>query len=362
MKKKVLFIMPRLTIGGAQKVVSILLKHLDRSKFDLVLCILEARGEYMAELPADIQLIDLQTQRVSHAFFKLLKVIKEIRPDVVFSALSHLNMMVALCIPFVSKKIVFIARETNIPSLNNRQNKFSWLFDILHRRLYSRYFKIICQSRDMQEDLIRNFHIPVQRLCIIPNPVESDRNRFLAQSGERLFNTAKVNLLAAGKLKYQKGFDLLLQAVAELNDDRFHLTLLGKGELESALKKQAADLGIAQQVDFIGEVQNPFPYLQQADIFILSSRFEGFPNVVLEALSVGTPVITFDCKGGISEIVVDGINGKLVEAGNAAAMAKAILVYKTSKREHKIENIEKTVSRFDVSVIKKRYAELLESD
>lgn len=357
MKKKVLFIMPRLTIGGAQKVVSMVLKHLDRSRFDLVLCVLDAQGEYIAALPADIRIIDLQTKRVSHAFFKLLQVIKEERPNVVFSALSHLNMVVALCMPFVAKDIRFIARETNIPSLNNRQNKLTWLFNILHRRLYPRYAQIICQSRDMRDDLRQNYRIPERRLCIINNPVEIANNRSLAHSSEKLFDTTKINLLAAGKLKYQKGFDLLLDAIAELNDDRFHLTILGKGELETALKKQAEALGIAQQIDFAGEVQNPFPYLQQADIFILSSRFEGFPNVVLEALSVGTPVIAFNCKGGIDEIVIDGVNGILVQNGDSDALRQAIADY---RRCLELPDVAASVARFDVPIIVQQFNNVLD--
>lgn len=357
MKKKVLFIIPRLSIGGAQKVVSILLKHLDRNRFDLVLCVLEEQGEYMASLSADVQIISLQVKRVSKAFFKLLKVIKDTRPDVVFSALSHINLMVALYIPLVSKDIRFIARETNIPSLNNRQNKFTWLFHVLHRWLYPRYTKIVCQSRDMQNDLIENYAIPEDRLCIINNPVESDRNRLLAQNSERLFDTAKINLVAAGKLKYQKGFDLLLNAIAELNDEHFHLTILGKGELQETLQKQAEALDIARQVNFAGEVENPFPYLHQADVFILSSRFEGFPNIVLEALSVGTSVIAFDCKGGINEIVIDGINGILVKNGDSSALCQAIA---DCQRCLTLPDIAASVARFDVAVIVEQYNQLLD--
>jgi glycosyltransferase involved in cell wall biosynthesis len=358
MKKKILFIIPRLGIGGAQKVLSIVLNNLDRQKFESTLCLLEGGGEYMSGLSPDIRVIDLRCKRVAQAVFRIIAVIKEIQPHIVFSGLSHLNLAVALCIPFVSGSIKFIARETNIPSINHKQNAGPRLFNFMYRRLYPRYAKIVCQSRDMEKDLAENYNIPKERLTVINNPIETDKNQLLAQTEERLFDGNKINLLAAGKLKHQKGFDLLLEALAQVHDERFHLTVLGKGELEAALKKQAEELAIADRVTFAGEVKNPYPYMRQADVFILSSRFEGFPNVVLEALSLGTPVIAFDCKGGLNEIIADGVNGKLVEAGNVAAIAKAILDYKSLNSG----NIEKSVARFDISVIKKQYAELMMRD
>jgi len=130
--------------------------------------------------------------------------------------------------------------------------------------------------------------------------------------------------LAVGKLKYQKGFDLLLRSLSYLKDIEFHLIILGKGPEEGNLKRLAQILGISKQVTFGGSVNNPYYYMKHADLFLLSSRFEGFGNVVLESMSCGTPVIAFDCPGGTSEIIKDGVNGWKVRPDDTQEFAEKI--------------------------------------
>jgi len=176
----------------------------------------------------------------------------------------------------------------------------------------------------MQEDLVGNFGCHINKLAVINNPVDVETINGQAQKGERVFTNGVFNILAAGKLKYQKGFDLLIQSMSHIRRNNWHLTILGEGVEEKKLKQRAKKLNLSSKVTFAGFVDNPYKYMAQADLFVLSSRFEGFPNVVLEAMACGKPVVAFDCPGGISEIIKDGINGWKVEPGNITAFASTV--------------------------------------
>jgi glycosyltransferase involved in cell wall biosynthesis len=121
----------------------------------------------------------------------------------------------------------------------------------------------------------------------------------------------------------QKGFDILIDAMAHL-DDRFHLNILGEGDNEMELKKQIKTLGLNEKISMLGFQENPYAFIERSDFFILSSRYEGLPNVVLESYVMGKPCIAFDMPGGTAEIIVDGESGILVKEFSALALAYAI--------------------------------------
>ena len=145
----------------------------------------------------------------------------------------------------------------------------------------------------------------------------------LSISEEVIYDSGKINLLVAGRLNKVKGFDLLLDVLNKL-DANYHLTILGQGSEEKTLKEIAVKLNIVEKLSFLGFQSNPYKYMKQADIFILSSRYEGFPNVLLEANICGTPVIAFNCPGGTAEIIKNGVNGYLVPYGNIEEMTNMI--------------------------------------
>ena len=324
-KMKILFLAPSMRIGGAERVLATLIKLIDRKQFIPELVLVNKVGPLLHELPDDVPVTDLRCRKVRYSLPKIVQLIRRRRPALVFSTLGHLNLTLLVCRFLIPSTVKFVIRETNIPSINLKHSKFPRLFPLLYGLLYGKADKIICQSKDMREDLIEEFAVSRKLTAVINNPVDVDEIRRRSEFAGNLYCKKGINLLAVGKLKYQKGFDLLLEAMAYIKESEIHLTILGNGPEKGSLLQLKHALGLDTRVTFIGAVKNPYGYMSQADLFVLSSRFEGFPNVVLEAMSCGTPVIAFECPGGINEIIKNGENGWKVNIGDLHGFADAII-------------------------------------
>lgn len=333
LKKHVIFCIPSLAGGGAERVIVTLLRHLDRTQFLLTLAVVNLQGAvYLDDVPQDVELIDLKCSRVRYALPKLVWLIWKQRPDIVFSTLGHLNLALAIVRPLLPDGVCYIARETSIVSEVLRENFLPQWWRWAYHQCYCRFDTVICQSRYMRDDLIDNFAFPATKAVVIHNPVDIDHIRSLAAENlrtgmERDHDTVVIHLVAAGRMTSVKGFDLLIEALALCADSRLRLTLLGEGPLSEELKALAKLKGVAGQVRFIGFQKNPYPFFAQADAFVLSSRFEGFPNVVLEALACGTPVIATPGAGGTMEIL-ENIEGCVIaDSLTAEGLARAFLSF-----------------------------------
>ncbi|WP_200763267.1 glycosyltransferase [Nitrosophilus alvini] len=359
MKKKIFFIVPSMRGGGSERVISIILNHLDRSKFEILLALLRKEGKYLDDLPRDIEIIDLDVKQARYSIFKIIYLIKQKKPDIVFSTLGYLNLLISIIKPIFSKKVKFIARESSIVSVQNQQEKHPNLFDFLYKNFYKNFDLIICQSNFMKSDLIKNYNIPDKKMVVINNPIDFDKIDKSAKTGEKLFNNDKINLLAVGRLDKVKGYDLLLKAFVKL-DEKFFLTVIGDGEEKENLLMLTKNLGIEDRITFKGFKKNPYKYMAQADLFILTSKYEGFPNVLLEANACGLPVVAFNCLGGTREIIKDGLNGFLVECENTEQLAIAIKKSIQLKwNSLLIKNLVK--EKFEIKEIIKRYEKVLEN-
>ncbi len=355
-KKKIMFVMPSLSGGGAERVMLNLVKYIDRDKFIPIFVLNKKEGKLLEYLPSDIEVIDLNINQARYAIFKIAKKIKEIKPDILFSTLGHLNLLIAIIRPFYSKKIKFISRESNTVSLENKGEKYPRLFDFLYRNFYNNFDLIITQSKYMKDDLIENFGIKKDKMITIYNPV--DIKNILEKKDKPLVKPLKkdkINLIAIGRLAPQKGFDVLIDAMAHL-DERFHLYILGEGEDEKELKKQIKTLGLDDKISMLGFQENPYAFINRSDFFILSSRYEGLPNVVLESNACKKPSIAFDMPGGTAEIIVDGKSGILVKEFSDLALAEAIkkavkidfdedFIYNFCKENFSVEKIVKEYER-----------------
>lgn len=354
----VLLVSSTLGGGGAERVFATLLAHLDRSRFRPALALVRKTGGYLADVPGDVPIHDLGCRTHKTVAPKLVSLIHRLRPDAVLCTHSHVNLILGLVSPFLPRATRLIGRETAILSRHTRQFAHPGLHDAAYRLAYKGLDLMICQSRDMLADLRDVYGMAPAKMTLVPNPVDTVRVARDAAEADNPYPPGGVNLVSAGRLVPQKGFDMLLDAVAAMRTPNVRLTVLGEGDELPALRERAACLGLPGKVHFLGFQANPYPFMRHADLFVLASRYEPFPNAVLEALACGAPVAAFRCPGGVAQIVEEGVDGMTAPADDVAALAGAMDAALAARLDR--ENIRRRVrERFDVSVVVPLYERVL---
>jgi glycosyltransferase involved in cell wall biosynthesis len=355
-RRRLLFLVPSLRGGGAERVMVSLLRHLDRERFELALAVVDmSNAVFAADLPSDVELIDLGCTRVRQAVPGIIRLIRHRRPDVVFSTLGYLNLAIAIVRPLLPRGTRFVARETAMVSRGIVEFRYPRVLRALYRRFYGSLDLIVCQSQAMLADVRATFGVPASKMVVINNPVDVERVRALAaQPVAWPASEGAARLVAVGRLGREKGFDLLLDALALLADVRLQLVILGEGALDAELRQQAQRLGIADRVHFAGYQTNPYAWIARADAFVLSSRHEGFPNVVIESLACGKPVIATPAPGGTLEILEHVPGSRVASAVSADALAQAIRDWLAS-RGQAVAPVDLAPYRLDTIVA--RYAD-----
>lgn len=300
---KICFLLPSLDVGGAERVAISILRNLNPEKYDLHLLVFGTRnGGLVNMVPNYVQITSFEKQKVRYTVPQLLLYVWKLKPKFVFSNLSYLNLLVALIKPFFPKNCVVVARESNIASINVKRSKNSLLSYILYKYFLNNIDAIICQTEEMKQDLAFSFDLEKHKLRLIKNPVDFE---FIEEKSCMPISLEDgfINIVACGRLTRQKGFDILLGSLTYLSDLNIQLWLIGDGELKETLVRYCKKLNL-KNVHFLGFLENPYPYLRQADMFVLSSRYEGMPNVVLEAVALNTPVVATPAKGGVIDFIV----------------------------------------------------------
>lgn len=245
-------------------------------------------------------------------------------------------------------------RDTIIPSLFHRDASF--IKQTINQKAYKLFDCIIVQSIDMQDDLINNWGCTPARLKLINNPVDVDAiKESVGECPKELIKKNVFTFVSAGRLTYQKGYDIIIRRMSELLPDLdFQLFILGSGELDHELKNMVKEVGLEDKIFFLGYKTNVSSYLKYSDALLLSSRYEGFPNIVLEANALGKPVFANKCLGGINEIVIDGKNGIACDFEDSTQFYKEIQRFMKLKFDSlEIEKV--TIERFSLNNIINKY-------
>jgi glycosyltransferase involved in cell wall biosynthesis len=370
--KKILLVIPSLAGGGAERVALNILKYLDRERFILSLVLFDCKGEYLTQVPKDVIIYCLNKKNRLNSFkFIILlafKIYPKVKPDIVISFLEYANLIVLISRKLSPTKPPIIISERN----NTLQDKkYERLINIKTlwwiKRIYPQTDKIIAVSKGVAKDLAKSFGVPNEKIQVICNGIDL---KFIEKAVQEPFNDIvwirgnTPDIIACGRLQYQKNYPLLLEAFAKAQkhiDSR--LLILGQGEDRSLLEGLVARLGIQDRVVFLGFQKNPYKYLAASDIFVLSSHWEGFPNVILEAMACNVPVISTRCPYGPEEIITDGVNGLLIPVGDKDAMAEAIIrLLKDKKlRKHLIMGGNKRVKDFSIDKMTLEYEKAIKS-
>lgn len=330
-KQAVSFFLPSLEGGGAERVVVNLVREFVKRGINVELVLANAKGPYLKELPKDVRVFDLRASHVLFALPKLIRYLRSEKPEILLSSLNHANVVAIIAKKVSKTKTRVFLREDNTLSLvylNSHSLKVKimpFLMNIFYR--YSDL--IIAVSKGVKDDLVKFTKLPEDKIEVIYNPVITPD--LFAKAKEPVDhpwfapNSPPV-ILGVGRLTRQKDFPTLLKAFALVRKEvDSRLVILGEGEERENLEQLAKDLGIEEYLWMPGFVDNPYKYMSKSDVFVLSSIYEGLPTVLVEALALGLPIVSTDCKSGPREILDNGKYGKLVPVGNAFLMKEAII-------------------------------------
>lgn len=331
-EKKLAVIVASLAGGGVEQMMIHLVESINESSnFEAELVVISDLPPNVSQhhLPAGWHSAHfLHKERVLQGFHSLFKLIRLQQYDVVISAQEHVNLLVSWVLKLIRTPIVFIPVVHNTLSIKLGKSQ-KWKDHVLIplcRFFYPRFQAIGAVSQGVKEDLVQFLGVPANHIHILPNPVLKLQNAGeIDKADEKPGKADFGGILAMGRLVPEKGFDVLLRAYAQVAQEvAVPLIIVGEGPERESLVKLIKELGLEDTVSLPGFIESPWQHFQQAKLFVLSSREEGLPTVLIEALAQGIPVISTDCPSGPREILQDGKVGRLVPVDNVEALAQAI--------------------------------------
>jgi glycosyltransferase involved in cell wall biosynthesis len=326
----VAFFLPSLEGGGAERVMLNLADGFAKRGVRTDLVLGTSVGPYISMVPSDVRLVDLQATRVLRSLRPLIRYLKRERPSALIAALDHANLVAMAATRFAHTKtrtVITIhctfAKQLQVAK-GIRTDAIPWLLGRFHRWADA----IVAVSDGVADDTALHTGIPRDRIDVIYNPVITPALLPAANDSPShpwFCDKTDPIVLGVGRLVAQKNFPLLIDAFAIVRRRRqARLVILGEGPERPALEQRVRQQGLENAVALPGFVANPYACMARADVFVLSSDFEGLPTTLIESLAVGTPVVSTDCESGPREILHDGALGELVPVGDVHALANAI--------------------------------------
>lgn len=320
-RKKVVFLLPALTAGGAERVLITLMNELDRTRFEPAFITVSEQGTLGPLIADGVPFHALsKSGRVGRSLPRLYKKLRQLKPDIVISTMAHMNFGVLLLKPFFTRT-KFIVREAITPSFILQDRGMAEpIIRFLYRFLYPKAATVISPAQAIIDEFSTLLHMKTDNFSVLPNPVDVEAIRNAGELPPR--QSPAPHFICAGRLHTQKGFDRLIAALPREMD--FNLTILGEGPERENLQRLINERGFQDKIFLTGLFANPWPHYAAADAFLLPSRWEGLPNVALEALACGTPVIATAEAGGIAEIAAAAPQGAVTVVHNMTEFIAAM--------------------------------------
>lgn len=363
--RRVCFVLPGLEAGGAERVMIKLMTALDRSLFTPSLIVVNGSGPYRDLIPPEIDFADLRARNMAAGVHPLLQALKVRKPYIIVSTMAPMNFIVLGLKPRLPPTTRFVVREAITPGfvLNGTGFLKRIVSPILWRRLYPRADLVLSPAARVFDEFECHLGLHFRSCAVLPNPVDVHGLRDKAADNvPPLFTPqTRTKFVCAGRLHRQKGFDRLIDGMATLGgDEDWELVIMGEGPERADLESRIAAHGLQERIRLPGLQSNPWATMAQADCLLLPSRWEGLPNVVLESLAVGTPVIAMAEAGGIHEIAKDTAQNAVHIATDMNDFMQAVsnrLARPAGKRPHLLPSL--LPARFHQAEINARFSELL---
>lgn len=347
--------------GGVERQSLIIAEEFRRHGADVTLVLHRLRGQLIDQVPSGLRVVDLNSSRTLMDIPRLVGFLRKEKPDILLSNvdLNNIAALLAKGISFSNTKIVICQHNTISSTFGQGENKLYRYVGLSYRMLAPLISRAVAVSGGLAAELHRIAGLPQENVITINNPVVGpDFQARAEEEGDHpwFHEPERPVFVTAGRLVPQKDHGTMLQALAthRLRFDS-RLIVLGSGPLRDSLTSQAARLGLSDHIDFHGFESNALPFIRQADAFLLSSRCEGFGNVLVEALGCGTPVISTRCEYGPAEILDDGRYGVLVEPGNPTALAHAMDQVSTLRERFPATVLRQRAEEFSYAACASRY-------
>ncbi|AJY46968.1 glycosyltransferase [Martelella endophytica] len=360
---RVAFVLNNLSGGGAERVAVNVANTMAGLGHDVSLVLNHRRGPYLSDVSANVRILSLGKRMLS-ALPSLARLLRRERFDAVLTVLDQPSIGCLLLKPFIGRTRVIVVECNNPLASGGAVTGMAWkTIRRLRPYLYPHADHIITKSEGIRAALVKHFNGKPVKITAIPNPVDTSRIDALAgEAVEHRWFAADRQIpvvVAMGRLSVQKGFDRLLESFAlVIETTPARLVILGEGHERAALEELVRRKGLEKCVDLPGFVKNPYSYVAKADCFVLSSRWEGWPNALVEALACGTVAVSTDCESGPREILKGGEYGVLVPQNDREGLASGLLEALQSNRD--AARLRRRVLEFSPETIAEKYIAAVE--
>lgn len=364
--KRIGIFIPSLEGGGVQRAMLNLAKSLVTRGYGVDLVLVKARGPFLNKIPKGVRLVDLGASRALFSLPKFVSYLQKNTPDAIISSQTHINAaaILAVWISRVKTRLMVTEQEDLLVAVKKHQNFKEKFRPLIVRWLYPFADCVVGISRGVANDIAIITQGKLKHIHMINNPydLEDIQNKTETFVDHPWFSQEKIPIIVAvGRLVQQKDYATLLKAFAILRSRMpAHLVILGEGVERAKIENLITSLGISEDVSMPGFVENPFAFMAQANLFVLSSAWEGFANVLVEAMACGTPVVSTDCPSGPAEILDGGKYGRLVPVGDPEALAEAL--FQEYNDPHDSQMLKQRATDFSIERILPQYLEVLLPD